>query len=116
MPPLIPTNNVSNLYFVIKSPHLVPSPQTSQPLPMYLPSTLNPSDDKLHKDLDNQIQLVKTLQQMLLVERKTLEMMMSQFRTGKERTKCEESIRKRRGRHPGSKKKNNIEGTYAEHS
>ena len=98
MPALIPTNNNH-------------SHRTSPSHPMHLYNKFSPSDDKLHKNLDNQILLVKILQQMMLKEQRKLEMMMKPFSTGNEKKKREDPIRKRRGRPPGSKTKKKLETT-----
>ena len=89
MPALIPTKNIHKLSPQFHPPH---SPQF--PL-KYLHQTISPSDDKLNKDLDDQVQLVKTLQEMLLTEEKRLEMMLKQFHTRNGRRMSQEPTKKK---------------------
>ena len=102
MPGLIPTKNVPKLSPLVNSPHPSRSPESP---PKHHPYIMTPSDDKLHKDLDYQIQLVKTIQELLWTEKNELERMLTEVHSRNAKRKCEEEepMKKRRGRPPGRK-------------
>ena len=86
MPALIPTNtatpNLSIQAILFKVPE---SPQAA---PQNLPAhRITPSDDQLHKDLDNQIHLVKQIQTILGTEQIKLEMMIKRLNTQNKKRK-----------------------------
>ena len=70
MPALIPTNGFVQKDILDDSSQLH-FPQSHQPSP-HPPCQLSPSDDELHKDLDNQIQVIKQIQQILGMEKMKL--------------------------------------------
>ena len=87
MPPLIPTNtSLIPTYPVPESDHKI-----------------LPSDDEIHQNIENQKQLVKKFQQILLQEEMKLEMMMRMWKARK--MNHGQSEKRRRGRTPGSKNK-----------
>jgi hypothetical protein len=77
MPALIPTNALILRPNV--QTNLLKVPESPQPHPQHPPCKTTPSDDKLHKDLDDQIQLVKQIQTILGTEQMKLEMMLKEF-------------------------------------
>ena len=79
MPALIPTNTL-----IIRpniQANLLKVPESPQPPPQHPTCKISPSDEKLHKDLDDQIQLVKQIQTILGTEQMKLEMMLKEFHT-----------------------------------
>ena len=95
MPALIPANTVTPNPSIQASLFKVPeSPQAPSNLPL---QRITPSDGQLHKDLDNQIELVKQIQTILGTEQMKLAMMMKQLNT-----------QNKRGRKPLSKKIKNL--------
>ena len=82
MPALIPTStfickNIPKQNIQSQFPQ---SPEYLQ-LPPQPPYKISPSDEKLHKDLDYQIHLVKQIQQKLGTEQRKLRMMLKEFHT-----------------------------------
>ena len=81
MPALIPTNtfiskNVQMPNIQSQFQHYHPQSLPHQPLYKF-----SPTDEKLHKDLDDQIELVKKIQQILGTEQMKLEIMLQEFHT-----------------------------------
>ena len=70
-----------------------------------MPSLVATNSTVESKELDEQIQLVETIQQILLTEEMKLEMMLKQFHTRNEKRMSQEPTKKRRGRPLGSKNK-----------
>ena len=85
MPALIPANTATPNISIQASLFKVPeSPQGPSNLPL---QRITPSDGQLHKDLDNQIELVKQIQTILGTEQMKLEMMMKQMNTQNKKRK-----------------------------
>ena len=85
MPALIPANTVTPNPSIQASLFKVPeSPQAPSNIPL---QRITPSDGQLHKDLDNQIELVKQIQTILGTEQMKLEMMMKQLNTQNKKRK-----------------------------
>ena len=106
MPALIPTNTFicQNIQEVILQFHPQHSPELPQASHKY-----QHSDVKLHQNLDDQIQLVKKLQKLLMKEDMKLELMLKLFHARNENMNHGTPVKKRRGRPPGSKTKKKIE-------
>ena len=86
MPALIPANIVTPNPSIQASVFKVPeSPQAAPPNPPL--DRITPTDEQLHKALDNQIQLVKQIQTILGTEQIKLGMMMKQFNTQNKKRK-----------------------------
>ena len=77
MPVLIPTNTL----IPKNNPKSDIQHQSPQSPPQQTPYKISPSDDKLHKDLDDQIQLVKQIQQILGTEQMKLQKLLKEFST-----------------------------------
>ena len=80
MPALIPTNTLISKNNP-RSNIQTQSPQSPQSPPQQPPYKISPSDDKLHKDLDEQVSLIKQIQQILEKEQTKLKMMLTEFHT-----------------------------------
>jgi len=82
MPSLIPANACMSQNFARAGTQSNPSisPQSLQPLPQTNPPLQTyPSDASLHRELDDQIQLVKQIQKILANEQNKLEKMLAEF-------------------------------------
>jgi hypothetical protein len=84
MPALIPANTVTPNPSIQASLFKAPESPGPSPLPIH---RITLSDEELHKDLDNQIQLVKQIQTILGTEQIKLEMMIKQFNTQNKKRK-----------------------------
>ena len=85
MPALIPANTLTPSQSIQASLFKLPdSPQAPSNLPI---QRITSSDEELHKDLDNQIQLVKQIQTILGTEQMKLAMMMKQLNTQNKKRK-----------------------------
>ena len=93
MPALIPAN-IFNIPRPNIHPHPRPSPEYLQSPPQQPPCKLSSSDDKLHKDLDDQIQLVKQIQQILGTEQMKLKIMMKELNLRKRKRIVDSTLAK----------------------
>ena len=82
MPALIPANTATTNPSTQASLFKVPEAAPNLPL-----QRITTSDEELHKDQDNQIQLVKQIQTILGTEQMKLEMMMKQMNTQNKKRK-----------------------------